>query len=125
VEARTNTSLFVFPRGHGIAYLMLYVDDIVLTAFSTPIRSHIYGAIQCEFSKKDVGKLHFLGMHVQHTAYGLYMLNILCRARMAGCKPCSNTIDLNLKLFVDGYPISNPTDFHSLFGALTGVSSYA
>ena len=35
VEAKTNTSLFVYHQGGDTVYLLLYVDDIVLTASST------------------------------------------------------------------------------------------
>jgi hypothetical protein len=34
VEAKSNTSLFTFGRGTDTVYLLLYVDDIVLTASS-------------------------------------------------------------------------------------------
>ena len=33
-EAKSDTSLFVYRRGDETAYLLLYVDDIVLTASS-------------------------------------------------------------------------------------------
>jgi hypothetical protein len=32
LEAKSNTSLFVYRRGANTAYLLLYVDDIILTA---------------------------------------------------------------------------------------------
>jgi hypothetical protein len=35
VEAKSDTSLFVFHRGADTVYLLLYIDDIVLTASST------------------------------------------------------------------------------------------
>jgi hypothetical protein len=34
MEAKSDTSLFVYCRGVDTAYLLLYVDDIVLTASS-------------------------------------------------------------------------------------------
>jgi hypothetical protein len=34
VEAKSGTSLFVYRRGTDTTYLLLYVDDIVLTASS-------------------------------------------------------------------------------------------
>jgi hypothetical protein len=34
VEAKSDTSLFVYQRGSDTAYMLLYVDDIVLTASS-------------------------------------------------------------------------------------------
>jgi len=75
---------------------------------------------------KDLGELHhFLGMHVQRCGDGLllsqrqYMLEILDHARMAECKPCSTPVDTNPKVAAaDGAPVSDPTDFRSLAGAL-------
>jgi hypothetical protein len=34
IEVKSYTLLFVYSRGIDIAYLLLYVDDIVLTASS-------------------------------------------------------------------------------------------
>jgi len=74
---------------------------------------------------KDLGPLHhFLGMQVQHTGSGLflsqrqYMLEILDRAGMTNCKPCTTPVDVNPKLSADGPPVSDPTYFRSLAGAL-------
>ena len=66
VEAKSDTSLFVYQRGSDTGYLLLYVDDIVLTAPSPSLLQRIISALQQEFAKKDLGELHhFLGMHFQ------------------------------------------------------------
>jgi hypothetical protein len=39
VEAKSDTSLFVFWRGTDTVYLLLYVDDIVITASSAYLLS--------------------------------------------------------------------------------------
>jgi hypothetical protein len=77
---------------------------------------------------KDLGKLHhFLGMRVQPSKGGLlldqhqFMLEILDRAGMATCKPCSTPVDTNPKLSsTDGTPLSpeDASDYKSLAGAL-------
>ena len=75
---------------------------------------------------KDLGELHhFLGMHVQRSGSGLllsqrqYMMKILHRAGMSNSKPCATPVDTNPKLSADdGVPVSDPTDFRSLAGAL-------
>jgi hypothetical protein len=76
---------------------------------------------------KDLYELHHsFGMHVQVQLMGVgllssqhqYMLEILDRAGMTDCKPCSSRVDINPKLSVDGLPVSDPMDFHSLAGAL-------
>ena len=106
-------------------YLLLYVDDIVLTASSPALLRRTIQALQLEFSMKDLGELHhFLGMCVERHGSGLllsqrqYMLEILDCAGMAECKPCSTPVDTNPKLSVDGPPVQDATDFRSLAGAL-------
>ena len=46
------------------------------------------------------------------------MLEILDRAGMTDCKPCTTPVDVNPKLSADGPPVSDPTYFRSLAGAL-------
>jgi hypothetical protein len=42
VEAKSDTLLFVYQRGSDTAYLLPYVDDIVLTASSpSPSADHL------------------------------------------------------------------------------------
>jgi hypothetical protein len=74
VEARFDTSLFVFHRSADMVYLLLYIHDIVLTASSTTLLQHIISALKREFTMKDNGPLHhFLGVSVQHQANGLFL----------------------------------------------------
>lgn len=68
-KTKSDTSLFVYQKGTDMIYLLLYVDDIVLTASSAALLRRTISALQQEFSMKDLGQLHhFLGMQVQHTA---------------------------------------------------------
>jgi hypothetical protein len=109
-----------------MAYLLLYVDDIVLTASSPELLRQIIVALQQQFLMKDLGELHhFLGMHVQNSSGGLllsqrqYILGILDRVGMAECKPCSTPADTNPKVSsVAGAPVKDPSDYRSLAGAL-------
>ena len=77
----------------------------------------------------DLGELHhFLGMHVQRCGSGLllsqrqYMVDILDRAGMAECKPCSTPVDTNPKLVADGPAVQDALDFRSLAGALQNLT---
>jgi hypothetical protein len=128
VESRADTSLFVLHRGTETAYHLLFVDDIVLTASSPALLRRIIQDLQRQFSMKDLGLIHhFLGVHVQHfTGSGLhlsqrqFMIDILDRAGMSACKPCS-TVDTNPKLSADTGALlekQQATDFRSLAGAL-------
>jgi hypothetical protein len=46
VEAKSDTSLFVYNHGIDTTYLLLYVDDIVLTASSPELLQHTTKALQ-------------------------------------------------------------------------------
>jgi hypothetical protein len=55
IEAKSDTSIFIYRHGDDIVYLLLYVDDIVLTASTVdPLQCKIV-ALQREFAMKDMG----------------------------------------------------------------------
>jgi hypothetical protein len=75
VSTRSDTSLFVYRNGSDTAYLLLYVDDIILTASSNSRFHWVIDALTTEFSMKDLGKLHhFLGVSVTQQSGGLFCL---------------------------------------------------
>ncbi|WVZ84211.1 hypothetical protein U9M48_031265 [Paspalum notatum var. saurae] len=125
-EAKSDTSLFVYCHGAETAYLLLYVDDIVLTASSQHLLQWIISSLQQEFPMKDLGVLHhFLAVTVEPRPSGLLLhqrqhtLNILERAGMIDCNPCSTPVDTQAKLSKDaGAPIADPTSYQSVAGAL-------
>jgi hypothetical protein len=45
VEAKSDSSLFIYRRGTDTALLLLYVDDIVLTASSAGLLKQIIGSL--------------------------------------------------------------------------------
>lgn len=66
-------SLFIFRRGSDTTYLLLYVDDIVLTASSDGFLDRIISALQQEFAMKDLASLHhFLGISITRQNDGLF-----------------------------------------------------
>jgi len=70
----SDTSLFVYKDGASTTYLLLYVDDIVLTASSTDLLHSIIGRLHTEFAMTDLGDLHhFLGISVTCSSDGLFL----------------------------------------------------
>jgi hypothetical protein len=55
VEAKSDTSLFIYRRGDDTVFLLLYVDDIVLTASTADLLQRTIVALQREFAMKDLG----------------------------------------------------------------------
>lgn len=121
-----DNSLFIYSRGSHTAYLLLYVDDIVLTASSDTLLQEIISTLSREFAMTDLGQLHhFLGIQVTRNSHGLfldqsqYAKDILSRASMSSCKPCTTPVDISAKLSAtDGDLFSDPTLYRSLAGAL-------
>ena len=63
--SKSDSSLFIKHHGSSIAYLLVYVDDIILTANSPAVLSSVINSLKSEFSMTDLGPLHhFLGINV-------------------------------------------------------------
>jgi hypothetical protein len=63
VDVKSDTSLFVFRCGSDTVYLLLYVDDIALTASSAALLQQIISTLKRKFAMKDLRPLyHFLGV---------------------------------------------------------------
>jgi hypothetical protein len=126
IEAKSDTSLFIFRHRTDTVYLLIYVDDIILTASSMELLRRTISALQQEFAMKDFEPLHhFLGITVEHHPDSLfldqrtYTLGVLQRAAMADCKPYTTPVDIHTKLATDsGPPVQDASQFRSIAGAL-------
>jgi hypothetical protein len=126
LASKSDSSLFILHNGTSVAYLLLYVDDIILTANTTSLLNTIISSLHSEFSMSDLGDIHhFLGINVHRSHDGLflsqqqYALEILERAKMLNCNPISTPIDTTSKLSAThGSPFSDPSLYRSLAGAL-------
>lgn len=116
IQSSSDVSLFIFCRGSYMAYLLLYVDDIILTSSSQQLVNKIVQALSSEFEMTDLGQLHyFLGIAVKRNSSGLflqqqnYAAHILNRANMSACNPCLTPVDTKAKLAADdGPPVKDP-----------------
>ena len=123
---RSDSSLFVLRRGDDMALLLLYVDDMVLSASTDALLRRLISQLQAEFTLKDMGPLHFLlGVDVRRTTNGFflsqakYVEDFLERAGMSNCKPISAPVDTKPKLFsISGAKLTDPTSYSSMAGAL-------
>ena len=57
-----------------MAYILLYVDDIILTASFDALRCSIIALLSSDFSMKDLGRLtYFLGIAVTRHKGGMFL----------------------------------------------------
>ncbi|CAH9100364.1 unnamed protein product [Cuscuta epithymum] len=121
-----DPSLFIYHRDHHTAYLLLYVDDIILTTSSDDLRCSIIQTLAAEFSMTDLGPLsYFLGIAVTRHPQGIFLNQakyageILSWASLSDCNPVATPVDTNSKLSATaGPPVEEPTLYRSLAGAL-------
>ncbi|GJR03459.1 ribonuclease H-like domain-containing protein [Tanacetum coccineum] len=122
---KTDSLLFIFHCGTDITYFLLYVDDIILTTSFTSFLQRVIFSLHGEFAMTDVGSLnYFLGVSSQRfttclfLSQATYAEELLEWPPMRNCNPCQNPVNTDSKLGPDDDPISDPTSYRSLAGAL-------
>jgi len=123
--SRVDTSLFIFLLGPMQQYLLLYVDDIIVTGTHPHLMDALINRLQQEFPVKDLGPLHyFLGIQVHRTDAGLhlcqskYVADLLHRTNMAAAKPVSSPCATGSKLSrYDGEVLHDASEYRSVVGA--------
>ena len=126
--SRADTSLFIFDSGDTVLYVLVYVDDIIVTGSSPAAIQDLLRDLQASFALKDLGTLHFfLGVEVQPTSDGLalsqtkYVHDLLRRVGMTDCKgaptPMSTTDKLSLSIG-EALSLDDATKYRSTVGAL-------
>ncbi|CAA7043636.1 unnamed protein product [Microthlaspi erraticum] len=121
-----DTSLFIYKNGADIAYLLVYVDDIIVTGNSSPLISHVLQSLADRFSIKDPTELHyFLGIEVHRTRQGLhmnqrkYIADLLQKTNMTNAKPVATPMATSPKLTLNsGEALSDLRDYRTIVGSL-------
>jgi hypothetical protein len=118
-------SLFVYQIDFHVAYLLLYIDVIVLIASSRSFLDHIISQLHTEFSMTNLGLLHHLwALLLRVTLVVSFYLNdniyldLLSRAAMIDCQPSRTPVDTSSILSSSGDFTSMKLlehNFHGLF----------
>jgi hypothetical protein len=104
-HSTSDHSLFIYRQQSDMAYILLYMDDIILITSTHALRKSIMSLLASEFAMKDLGPLsYFLGIDVSRHPDGLflsqstYASKIIERAGMTSCKPSATPADTKQKL---------------------------
>ena len=104
-QSKSDNYFFIYQKGIHLAYLLLYLDDIILTASSDDLRKSIISLLSFEFAMKDLGLLnYFLGIVVTCHPGGLFLSQkkyeeeMIESAGMASCIPCPTPVDTKPKM---------------------------
>jgi Reverse transcriptase (RNA-dependent DNA polymerase) len=119
-------SLFISHSASHHTYILIYVDDILITDSNQQHISLYISHLHNTFSLKDLGPLHyFLGIETTQTSQGLhisqtkYLKSLLIKTNMVAAKPCSTPMATNSSLsLLDSPSFEDPHLYRSIVGAL-------
>jgi len=129
--SKCDPSLFTLHVNQHSTFILVCVDDIIITGSSKSLLQQLVQKLHSEFSLKDLGKLdYFLGIEVHHSATGSHLLSqtkyihdILVKTNMANANGVASPMASSTKLSKYGSNhVSDPTFFRSIVGGLQYVT---
>nr|XP_019071523.1 uncharacterized protein LOC109121300 [Solanum lycopersicum] len=119
----------------GIVIVLIYVDDLLITASSKRLMDNAKQVLKSNFKIKDLGDLkYFLGIEFARNSEGKlmhqrkYAMELISDSGMSGSKPCDTPVEVNQKLttseFDDHFKLDNgnvlldPGEYQRLVGRL-------
>ncbi|GKV40982.1 hypothetical protein SLEP1_g48566 [Rubroshorea leprosula] len=130
VNSRSDCSLFIYNNAGIVVYVLVYVDDILITGNSATFISNLIHRLGQKFSLKDLGDLSlFLGIEAIKTSTGLflsqhrYINDLLQKHKMDGAKPVATPMSTSrLSLQTSSPRLPNGTAYRQLVGSLQYLS---
>uniref|UniRef100_A0A2N9HTS2 Reverse transcriptase Ty1/copia-type domain-containing protein n=1 Tax=Fagus sylvatica TaxID=28930 RepID=A0A2N9HTS2_FAGSY len=124
--SRSDSSLFIYMGSSFVMYVLIYVDDIIITCSKPSAIDELLLVLKSDFAVKDLGCLNFfLGIEVIRNEHGAllsqkrYILDLLKRNHMIDAKPVSSPMATTTVLStLEGEPLADPTPYRSAVGAL-------
>ena len=126
--SKSDTSLFIYSKQEVTLFMLIYVDDIIVTGNSKKAVAALLGDLKQDFAFKDLGDLHyFLGIEVKQEKGGIllsqekYAWDILNRVGMRNCKTSSTPLSVSEKLSKHEGELlkaEDSTKYRSVVGAL-------
>lgn len=126
INSTANKSLFIFSSNNVIVYILVYVDDIIITKNNKGFLEKCINALSTRFSLRELGNLNFFhGIEIIRDATGLvmtqskYIRDILEKTNMIGSKaantPMASTTTLSL---FGGLAAADAEEFRKAIGSL-------
>jgi histone deacetylase 1/2 len=128
LASKADTSLFIYNKSGIIMFVLVYVDDIIVTSSSNKAVNALLQDLSSAFALKDLGDLHFfLGIEVKKINQGIiltqekYASDLLNRVGLKECKTLPTPLSASEKLSVTEGELLGPEDstrYRSIVGAL-------
>ena len=125
-NTKSDTSLFFLKTKSQVTFLLIYVDDIIVTGSDINFLQLFTQKLNESFALKDLGDLHyFLGVEVYRDESGMYLnqakyiTDLLQKFDMSEASSCPSPMTTGKIITAStGEPMKNATLFRSAIGAL-------
>jgi len=125
-ESKADTSLFVLQKFNSVIYILIYIDNILITGSNASVINNIIHSLQTTFAVKDLGSLtYFLGVEALWCTDGIYLTqrqyiaDLLKRSKIENAKPCTSPMASNCQLTsTDGTPFEDINLYRSIVGSM-------
>ncbi|KAD4586330.1 hypothetical protein E3N88_23931 [Mikania micrantha] len=122
----TDPSLFIYSSRGTILYMLIYVDDIILTGNNPTDIDRVVHNLKQTFAVQDMGPLsYFFGIEVIHQGLDIvlsqkkYLLELIERAGLSHSKPVPSPITTTSNLHLNDGPLfEDPVKYRQIVGAL-------
>jgi histone deacetylase 1/2 len=128
LPSKADTSLFLYNKSGVTIFVLVYVDDIIVTSSSNHAILALLKDLKAHFAIKDLGDLNFfLGIEVKRTADSLlltqakYAHDLLAKVGMLDCKSAPTPLSPSEPLSLyEGTPVGleDSSQYRSIVGAL-------
>ncbi|XP_047261907.1 uncharacterized mitochondrial protein AtMg00810-like, partial [Capsicum annuum] len=126
ISSKTDVSLFIFNSDGVLIFILIYVDNIIITENNPLFLESVISKLGTEFAIRDLRPISFfLGIQVTHHSTGIllsqerYASDILTRAGMQACKLLPSPMSTSTKLHIgDSASFYKPTLYRQIVGAL-------
>ena len=125
-QSNHYSALFTMHTRKGSTFLLLYVDDMIITGSNEYGIRYLKHFLQQQFEMKDLGFLrYFLGIEMAYSPEGYlpsqkkYCNNVIQRAGISDTKSVTTPIEPDLKMHTeDGVPLSDLSRYRQVVGIL-------
>ena len=125
-NSAADTSVFTYIDNKHVLYILVYVDDIIITGSSSALISACIKVLASRFSLKDPTDFdYFISIEVTRTSRGLhlmqrkYVIDLLTKMNMLDAKPISTPLPTTPKLTLSSsFALDNPQEYRMVVGSM-------
>ncbi|KAI0518628.1 hypothetical protein KFK09_006064 [Dendrobium nobile] len=125
LHSQADPSLLIFNKDGAQIFLLIYVDDILITGSDLAQIQHTISQLSKAFTMKHLGEVHeFLGINIHKTnnsfflSQAKYAASILDQANMLRCNPLANPTCTKMPTEFKTETQQDPVCYRRLIGSL-------